>query len=210
MIASQPRCCTVKGLTREKAYEASREFQKMFGVREAIECLARWQLPASVAVALYRHYGPDTVDMLRHDPYLLCGYPAYQDFRAADAIAGQLGLEYDSFERVRAGLVHVLRHNLNNGRLPARGKAGAHGGAVLHGAAAGKAPCECAMTATPAVWRGRIGVYLPEYYDAERCVALACARPCAFRRTAVKRSRGHPQAGGRERHPLCAAAKTGH
>ena len=62
----------------------------MFGVREAIECLARWQLPASVAVALYRHYGPDTVDMLRHDPYLLCGYPAYQDFRAADAIAGQL------------------------------------------------------------------------------------------------------------------------
>ncbi|MFR8256281.1 MAG: helix-hairpin-helix domain-containing protein, partial [Ruthenibacterium sp.] len=122
VIASQPEVlATVKGLTREKAYEASREFQKMFGVREAIECLARWQLPASVAVALYRHYGPDTVDMLRRDPYLLCGYPAHQDFRAADAIAGQMGLEYDSFERVRAGLVQVLRHNLNNGHacLPA-------------------------------------------------------------------------------------------
>lgn len=43
VIASQPEVlATVKGLTREKAYEASREFQKMFGVREAIECLARW------------------------------------------------------------------------------------------------------------------------------------------------------------------------
>ena len=61
VIASQPEVlATVKGLTREKAYEASREFQKMFGVREAIECLARWQLPARVAVALYRHYGPWT------------------------------------------------------------------------------------------------------------------------------------------------------
>ena len=48
VIASQPEVlATVKGLTREKAYEASREFQKMFGVREAIECLARWQLPAT-------------------------------------------------------------------------------------------------------------------------------------------------------------------
>ena len=131
-----------------------------------------------MAVALYRHYGPDTVDMLRRDPYLLCGYPAHQDFRAADAIAGQMGLEYDSFERVRAGLVHVLRHNLNNGHacLPAARLVPTvaqflrvepqqvenvlrqmceDGDAVLFGEEEAAA------------------VYLPEYYDAERCVALA-------------------------------------
>lgn len=179
VIASQPEVlATVKGLTREKAYEASREFQKMFGVREAIECLARWQLPASVAVALYRHYGPDTVDMLRHDPYLLCGYPAYQDFRAADAIAGQLGLEYDSFERVRAGLVHVLRHNLNNGHacLPAA-KLVPTVAQFLH---VEPQQVESALRQMcddgDAVLFGEeedAAVYLPEYYDAERCVALA-------------------------------------
>ena len=150
----------------------------MFGVREAIECLARWQLPASVAVALYRHYGPDTVDMLRHDPYLLCGYPAYQDFRAADAIAGQLGLEYDSFERVRAGLVHVLRHNLNNGHacLPAA-KLVPTVAQFLH---VEPQQVESALRQMcddgDAVLFGEeedAAVYLPEYYDAERCVALA-------------------------------------
>ena len=183
----------------------------MFGVREAIECLARWQLPASVAVALYRHYGPDTVDMLRHDPYLLCGYPAYQDFRAADAIAGQLGLEYDSFERVRAGLVHVLRHNLNNGHacLPAA-KLVPTVAQFLH---VEPQQVESALRqmcddGDAVLFGGEedAAVYLPEYYDAERCVALA------LRETMCLPPHGgsHPQAGGRERHPLCAAAKTGH
>ena len=89
-----------------------------------------------------------------------------------------MGLEYDSFERVRAGLVHVLRHNLNNGHacLPAARLVPTvaqflrvepqqvenvlrqmceDGDAVLFGEEEAAA------------------VYLPEYYDAERCVALA-------------------------------------
>ena len=130
-------------------------------------------------MALYRHYGPDTVDMLRHDPYLLCGYPAYQDFRAADAIAGQLGLEYDSFERVRAGLVHVLRHNLNNNGhacLPAA-KLVPTVAQFLH---VEPQQVESALRqmcddgdAVLFVEEEEAAVYLPEYYDAERCVALA-------------------------------------
>ena len=116
--------------------------------------------------------------MLRHDPYLLCGYPAYQDFRAADAIAGQLGLEYDSFERVRAGLVHVLRHNLNNGHacLPAA-KLVPTVAQFLH---VEPQQVESALRQMcddgDAVLFGEeedAAVYLPEYYDAERCVALA-------------------------------------
>ena len=82
----------MKGLTREKAYEASREFQKMFGVREAIECLARWQLPASVAVALYRHYGPDTVDMLRRDPYLRAATPPIRTSARRTPLPGRWAL----------------------------------------------------------------------------------------------------------------------
>ena len=89
VIASQPEVlATVKGLTREKGVRGLARVSKMFGVREAIECLARWQLPASVAVALYRHYGPDTVDMLRHDPYLLCGYPLIRIFARQTPLPG--------------------------------------------------------------------------------------------------------------------------
>ena len=188
----------------------------MFGVREAIECLARWQLPASVAVALYRHYGPDTVDMLRRDPYLLCGYPAHQDFRAADAIAGQMGLEYDSFERVRAGLVHVLRHNLNNGHacLPAARLVPTVAQFLRVEPQQVESVLRQMCEDGDAVLFGEeeaAAVYLPEYYDAERCVALALRETMRIpQHGGKKRSRCHPQAGGRERHPLCAVAKAGY
>ena len=105
----------IKGITPEKALAASNEFKRILGVREAIGYLARYNLPASAAVALFRQYGPDTVEVVSHNPYVLCGYPAYQDFGVADAIAQSMSLEYDARERVCAGLLFVLRHNLQNG-----------------------------------------------------------------------------------------------
>lgn len=81
VIASDPMALTkIKGITPEKALAASNEFKRIFGVREAIGYLARYNLPASAAVALFRQYGPDTVEVVSHNPYVLCGYPAYQDF----------------------------------------------------------------------------------------------------------------------------------
>ena len=116
VIASDPMALTkIKGITPEKALAASNEFKRIFGVREAIGYLARYNLPASAAVALFRQYGPDTVEVVSHNPYVLCGYPAYQDFGVADAIAQSMSLEYDARERVCAGLLFVLRHNLQNG-----------------------------------------------------------------------------------------------
>ncbi|MFQ9680549.1 MAG: helix-hairpin-helix domain-containing protein [Ruthenibacterium lactatiformans] len=105
VIASDPMALTkIKGITPEKALAASNEFKRIFGVREAIGYLARYNLPASAAVALFRQYGPDTVEVVSHNPYVLCGYPAYQDFGVADAIAQSMSLEYDARERVCAGL----------------------------------------------------------------------------------------------------------
>ena len=58
VIASDPMALTkIKGITPEKALAASNEFKRIFGVREAIGYLARYNLPASAAVALFRQYG---------------------------------------------------------------------------------------------------------------------------------------------------------
>ena len=74
VIASDPMALTkIKGITPEKALAASNEFKRIFGVREAIGYLARYNLPASAAVALFRQYGPDTVEVVSHNPYVLCG-----------------------------------------------------------------------------------------------------------------------------------------
>lgn len=177
VIASEPmRLLQIKGITEEKALAASNEFKRLFGVREAIQCMAKYGLPASAAVALYRHYGPETAELVQHNPYVLCGYPAYQDFRVADAIAAGMSLEYNAPERVNAGLLYVLQHNLNNGHtcLPAD---------KLCAAAAGFLRVEpetveealADLCTREELYRAEIGprgfIFLPEYWRAERHVA---------------------------------------
>ena len=116
VLATEPeRLGALKGFSLKKAKEVQAEFQNIFGVREAIAYLTGLGLSSSAAVALYRHFGPDTVSMISENPYLLCGYPTHLPFEQADRIAGDRCMEYDSDERVEAGILHILRHNLQNG-----------------------------------------------------------------------------------------------
>lgn len=116
VLATQPeRLAAVKGFSMKKALEIQAEFQRIFSVREAIAYLGALGLTASDAVALYRQYGEETVDLVTQNPYLLCGNPVYMPFEQADKIAGDRSMEYDSDERVEAGILHILRHNVNNG-----------------------------------------------------------------------------------------------
>lgn len=177
VIASQPQRLTqIKGITGEKALAASNEFKRLFGVREAINYLAKYDLPAAAAVALFRHYGPDTVELVQHNPYLLCGYPAYQDFRVADNIAQAMSLEYNARERVCAGLLYVLRHNLNNGHacLP-RDKLCAAASAFLRVEPESVEETLRELLETEDLYEADLGerqfVYLPEYWRAEHHVA---------------------------------------
>ncbi len=105
----------IKGITIAKAAAIQNEFKRMFGVRETMVYFASIGLNASVAVSLYNIYGQDTNDVVQNNPYVLCGYPEFIDFAFADKIAADMAMEYNSSQRVIAGVLFVLRHNLQNG-----------------------------------------------------------------------------------------------
>jgi exodeoxyribonuclease V alpha subunit len=67
------------------------------------------------AAAVVRKLGPDCEALLRADPYLLAGKVQGIGFSVADHFARRLGLAADAPERVRAGLLHVLRASANEG-----------------------------------------------------------------------------------------------
>ncbi|MDD3430185.1 MAG: ATP-dependent RecD-like DNA helicase [Oscillospiraceae bacterium] len=115
------KLATIKGMTYTKACKASLEFKRIFGVREAIAVLAKLGLTAGQAIELYRHMGPATLTAVQDNPYILCGSPLYFPFEEADAIAQSMQLSLEAFSRIKAGIIYVLRHNLNNGHtcLPA-------------------------------------------------------------------------------------------
>ena len=116
VIAEQPmRLCELRGITPEKAEAISKEFHRMYGVREVVAWAANYGIPAQGAVALYRDFGSNAAAILEDNPYLLTGEPLHLKFSQVDAIAARLQFEHDGSLRVGAGLVYAMRHNANNG-----------------------------------------------------------------------------------------------
>lgn len=116
VIAKDPQKLTlIKGISNKKAQEISGEFRKIYGVREIIAQLSSLGLETPDALQLYRAYSDITVEIIRDNPYILCGYPLYKEFVVADQLAGSFGVEPHHINRIRAGIVYVLRHNLGNG-----------------------------------------------------------------------------------------------
>ena len=109
------KLCAIKGITAEKAAAISREFHRLYGVREAVAWFTQFGLSAQNAVTAYRAFGPHTIEALTQNPYLLCGEPLQLKFGQVDGIAAALQFESGSRLRVAAGLLYALRHNAGNG-----------------------------------------------------------------------------------------------
>lgn len=104
----------VKGVSEKLALEINEEFQRAFGARKAMTALQEFGLPAAVAVRAWKKWGSSAMDYIRENPYLLCDPEIGVDFSEADAIFVKKGDPQD-MRRLKAGIKHVLVHNLDNG-----------------------------------------------------------------------------------------------
>ncbi len=116
VIAREPERLTgIRGVSGEKARQISEEFRKIYGVRETLASLAALGLETADALLLFRAFSDTSAELVRDNPFMLCGFPLYKDFPFADALASRLGFAPDDIRRIRGGLVYILRHNLGNG-----------------------------------------------------------------------------------------------
>ncbi len=111
------RMTILKGITARKAKEISDSFRYQAGMRRLMEFLARNELPAALALKLYKRYGDGASEVVRKNPYLLCDSFYGVPFGAADQIALSDGTPADSKERVQAAVLFTLVHNMNNGHI---------------------------------------------------------------------------------------------
>ncbi len=109
------RLTEVAGISPKKAEIISKEYQKQFGIRTVMLFLSKSGIPASYAIKTWKKFGLAAQELLTQTPYLLCVDEIGVSFETADAIAVQNGLAPDSFERISAAVLHVLRHNTGNG-----------------------------------------------------------------------------------------------
>ena len=105
----------VSGISAAKARAIGEEFRLRIGMRQLMEFFAAHQLPAELAVRVYKLYGEQAVELLYDDPYLLMDEGLDAPFGAVDRFAVELGVAGDDARRLEAGLVFELRYNLLSG-----------------------------------------------------------------------------------------------
>ena len=123
IIEKEPdRLCTIKGITQKKSQSISEEFQRIYGIKELMLHLSKYGITPEEAVRIWKLYGNQSVEMVESDPFCLCEDGLNIDFVRADSIAETLRYPQDDRCRIQAGILYVLRHNMNNGHtcLPAQ------------------------------------------------------------------------------------------
>ena len=122
VIENDPeRLSQIKGITKNKAKEISEELKRIYGIRELMAFLGTYGVKPEDAVRVWKLYGDGSVSTIQEDPYCICEDGIDVSFDIADTIAESMERSHDDMARVRAGVLFVLRHNLNNGHtcLPA-------------------------------------------------------------------------------------------
>lgn len=117
----------IKGISMKMALAASESFKEQTGIRSAM-MFFRDYFGAATTVKIYKKWGADSVDIAKKNPYRLCNEIEGIGFERADALAGRLGMQADSFDRIMSGLNYILQKNaVQNGHvcLPREKLAGA-------------------------------------------------------------------------------------
>ena len=107
------RLAQVSGISASRAKLIGEEFRLRVGMRQLMEFFASHQLPAELAVQMYKQYGEGAVELLYDEPYILMELDA--PFGAVDRFAVELGVSGDDPRRVEAGILFELRYNLTAG-----------------------------------------------------------------------------------------------
>ena len=105
----------IKGISKEKAIEASESFNENWEVFRIVEYLQKYGLGLQSAEQIYKKLGANTIDLIEENPYILIDLTTKADFKQIDRIALKLGLDQESNQRIKSGIKYALKISTNNG-----------------------------------------------------------------------------------------------
>ncbi len=118
VIENHPDWLTeVSGISKKKSKEIHDSFVEHTGSRSVMMFCREYFGPA-MSMRIFKEWGAAAVDIIKKNPYRLCGEISGVSFSKADEIALSLGVARDSAERVEGAVVYFLTYNANvNGHV---------------------------------------------------------------------------------------------
>jgi len=109
------RLVEVEGIGEAKSDMIQSAWKEHHTLRRLMQFLQEMGVRTSFCAKIYKEYGPDAVDLIREDPYVLAEDFAGPGFLIADTIARKLGVEQEEPQRVRACIRHIIMQNADEG-----------------------------------------------------------------------------------------------
>lgn len=116
VLESEPeKLAVINGISKNKALEISTEFNRQYAMRKIMIELENVGITPAECTAIYKYFGMNAVNIIKENPYILCGTVNGFSFERAEKLVADMGVKPDSFYRNQAGILHIIRHNIYNG-----------------------------------------------------------------------------------------------
>ena len=103
------RLCEVPGIGETRLAKIKKSWESERGTREVMIFTQSYGISVAKTAKIYRKYGPDSIAIIKSDPYRLCRDIWGIGFATADKIAMSVGMAKDAPERARAAIIHTLQ-----------------------------------------------------------------------------------------------------
>jgi exodeoxyribonuclease V alpha subunit len=111
------RLSEVEGIGPKRISLITEAWREQKGIRDIMIFLQGHGVSASYSAKIYRHYGDQSIPMVRDNPYRLSEDIYGIGFVTADRIAQNLGISPQSLIRARAGLIYVMNELTEEGHV---------------------------------------------------------------------------------------------
>lgn len=105
------RLSEIKGISAAKCEDIAAETRKLFSLRCIMTFLQKYDVKSQYAMNTYKKFGTDAIELMKLNPYILCGDSIELDFTKADSIALDLHIDRTSEKRIIAGIQYILKAN---------------------------------------------------------------------------------------------------
>ena len=113
VLENQPEALAkIKGISLEKAKKMSKSFREQFSVRTIMMSLEEYGMTASECIKAFKLFGQRAVERVLENPFDLCVPGTGISFERAEVISQNIPNPPDAMCRIRAGLIHIVTHNL--------------------------------------------------------------------------------------------------
>ena len=106
------RLAQIKGISLDGAKRIQKSFREQFSVRSIMMSLEEYGMTAQECIRAFRLFGQRTVERVLENPFDLCQKGVGIGFERAEVISEKIPNPPDAMCRIRAGIVHIITHNL--------------------------------------------------------------------------------------------------